>query len=82
KEQLPLTMTVYDPACGSGGMLTESQNFIEEKYPNDSRDIYLYGKEINDETYAICKSDMMIKGNNPENIKVGSTLSTDEFAAS
>ncbi|HHW3668599.1 TPA: HsdM family class I SAM-dependent methyltransferase, partial [Escherichia coli] len=62
KEQLPLTMTVYDPACGSGGMLTESQNFIEEKYPNDSRDIYLYGKEINDETYAICKSDMMIKG--------------------
>lgn len=82
KDQLPLTMTVYDPACGSGGMLTESQNFIEEKYPHDSRDIYLYGKEINDETYAICKSDMMIKGNNPENIKVGSTLSTDEFAAS
>jgi len=82
KNQLPLTMTVYDPACGSGGMLTESQNFIEEKYHNDSRDIYLYGKEINDETYAICKSDMMIKGNNPENIKVGSTLSTDEFASS
>jgi len=86
KDQLPLTMTVYDPACGSGGMLTESQNFIEEKYPLDAsaknqRDIYLYGKEINDETYAICKSDMMIKGNNPENIKVGSTLSTDEFAA-
>jgi type I restriction enzyme M protein len=40
----------------------------------------LFGKEINDETYAICKSDMMIKGNNPENIRVGSTLSTDEFA--
>jgi len=80
KDQLPLTMTVYDPACGSGGMLTESQNFIEEKYPNANRDIYLYGKEINDETYAICKSDMMIKGNNPENIREGSTLSTDEFA--
>jgi type I restriction enzyme M protein len=41
---------------------------------------YLYGKEINPETYAICKSDMMIKGNDPENIKWGSTLSTDEFA--
>ncbi|WP_044406074.1 type I restriction-modification system subunit M [Thiomicrospira microaerophila] len=80
KDNLPLTLTVYDPACGSGGMLTEAQNFIEEKYPSDNRDIYLYGKEINDETYAICKSDMMIKGNNPENIKVGSTLSTDEFA--
>ena len=80
QDNLPLTMTVYDPACGSGGMLTEAQNFIEEKYPNDNRDVYLYGKEINDETYAICKSDMMIKGNNPENIRVGSTLSTDEFA--
>ncbi|PCH59833.1 MAG: DNA methylase [SAR86 cluster bacterium] len=81
KDDLPLTITVYDPACGSGGMLTEAQNFIEEKYPASNRDIHLYGKEINDETYAICKSDMMIKGNNPENIKVGSTLSTDEFAA-
>lgn len=82
KDALPLTLTIYDPACGSGGMLTEAQNFIEEKYPAkaNNRDIYLYGKEINDETYAICKSDMMIKGNNPEHIKVGSTLSTDEFA--
>ncbi len=81
KNELPLTITVYDPACGSGGMLTEAQNFIEAKYSASNRDIYLYGKEINDETYAICKSDMMIKGNNPENIKVGSTLSTDEFAS-
>jgi type I restriction enzyme M protein len=81
KDALPLTISIYDPACGSGGMLTESQNFIEEKYPASNRDIYLFGKEINDETYAICKSDMMIKGNNPENIKVGSTLSTDEFAS-
>jgi type I restriction enzyme M protein len=81
KDGLPLTITIFDPACGSGGMLTESQNFIEKKYPSSNRDIHLYGKEINDETYAICKSDMMIKGNNPENIKVGSTLSTDEFAS-
>ena len=83
KENLPLTLTIYDPACGSGGMLTEAQKFIEANYPTTgtSRDIYLYGKEINDETYAICKSDMMIKGDNPENIKVGSTLSIDEFAA-
>jgi type I restriction enzyme M protein len=82
KQDLPLTLTVYDPACGSGGMLTESQNFIYEKYPTKEsiRDIHLYGKEVSPETYAICKSDMMIKGNNPENIKVGSTLSTDEFA--
>jgi type I restriction enzyme M protein len=82
KHQLPPVMTIYDPACGSGGMLTESQNFIkdEEGAIRATGDVYLYGKEINDETYAICKSDMMIKGNNPANIRVGSTLSTDEFA--
>lgn len=82
KENLPPVMTIYDPACGSGGMLTESQNFIkdEEGTIKALGDVYLFGKEINDETYAICKSDMMIKGNNPENIRVGSTLSTDEFA--
>ena len=83
KDQLPPVMTIYDPACGSGGMLTEAQNYIKEADgPIQARgDVYLYGKEINDETYAICKSDMMIKGNNPENIRVGSTLSTDEFSA-
>ncbi len=84
KDRLPTVMTIYDPACGSGGMLTESQNFIEEKYPAQGiqRDIHLYGKEINDETYAICKSDMMIKGNDPAHIRPGSTLSVDEFAGS
>lgn len=82
KDKLPPVMTIYDPACGSGGMLTESQNFIidEAGEIKATGDVYLYGKEINDETYAICKSDMMIKGNNPENIRLGSTLSTDEFA--
>ncbi len=82
KERLPPVIMIYDPACGSGGMLTESQNFIkdEEGEIKATGDVYLFGKEINDETYAICKSDMMIKGNNPENIRVGSTLSTDEFS--
>lgn len=82
KDNLPPVMTIYDPACGSGGMLTEAQNFIkdEEGEIRAKGDVYLYGKEINDETYAICKSDMMIKGNNPENIRVGSTLSTNEFS--
>jgi type I restriction enzyme M protein len=82
KDNLPPVITIYDPACGSGGMLTESQNFIkdEEGEVRSTSDVILFGKEINDETYAICKSDMMIKGNNPENIRVGSTLSTDEFA--
>jgi len=82
KDQLPPVITVYDPACGSGGMLTEAQDFIihPDGQIKANADVYLYGKEINDETYAICKSDMMIKGNNPENIRCGSTLATDEFA--
>ena len=81
KDHLPPIMRIYDPACGSGGMLTESQNFIkdEEGLICAEGDVFLYGKEINDETYAICKSDMMIKGNDPENIKNGSTLSEDQF---
>lgn len=83
KDQIPSVITIYDPACGTGGMLTESENFItdpegEIKATNTS--VYMFGKEVNDETYAICKSDMMIKGKDPEHIKVGSTLSTDEFA--
>ena len=82
KDSLPPVITIYDPACGSGGMLTESQNFIKDKEGTIKAEapVILFGKEINDETYAICKSDMMIKGDNPENIKNGSTLSTDEFA--
>lgn len=82
KDALPPVLTVYDGACGSGGMLTESQDFIIDPEGGiaSNAGVYLYGKEVNGETYAICKSDMMIKGNNPENIKFGSTLSTDEFA--
>lgn len=82
KNKLPKIITIYDPACGSGGMLTESENYLvdEEEAFNYKGDIYLYGKEINDETYAICKSDMMIKGKDPANIRVGSTLSTNEFS--
>lgn len=83
KDKMPSVITVYDPACGTGGMLTESENFIKDKnglIRATDTDVYLYGKEVNDETYAICKSDMMIKGKNPEHIRAGSTLSTDEFA--
>ena len=83
KNQIPPVITIYDGACGSGGMLTESQNYIIDlKGPFAANvDVHLYGKEVNGETYAICKSDMMIKGNNPENIKYGSTLAEDEFGS-
>lgn len=79
--RLPPMSLIYDPACGSGGMLTESQNYLED--PNGPFKVQpgtvdLYGKEINDETYAICKSDMMIKGNSPENIKKA-IMQLDEY---
>ena len=83
KGEIPDVLTIYDPACGSGGMLTEAENFITDPQGQIKAldvSIYLYGKEINDETYAICKSDMMIKGDDPKNIRCGSTLSTDEFS--
>jgi type I restriction enzyme M protein len=82
KKKLPPVITIYDPACGSGGMLTEAQDFIidPEGVIKSDAPVHLYGREINPETYAICKSDMMIKGNNPENIRFGSTLATDEFS--
>lgn len=82
KDQLPNPLTIYDPACGSGGMLTESQKFVVDPDGAIKADVgvFLYGKEINPETYAICKSDMMIKGNDPEKIKFGSTLATDDFS--
>ncbi|MFX8393342.1 N-6 DNA methylase, partial [Acinetobacter baumannii] len=61
KDQLPNPLTIYDPACGSGGMLTESQDFVTdvEGEIKAKVGVFLYGKEINPETYAICKSDMM-----------------------
>lgn len=74
-----LIKKIYDPACGTGGMLTSCKNFINEI--NDSVDVVLYGQEINEEIYAICKADMLIKGENSENIKgPSSTLSNDQLS--
>jgi type I restriction enzyme M protein len=72
------TYLVYDPASGSGGMLTESENYALEITKNKAN-FMLYGQEVNPETYAICTSDMLIKGEKSENIVYGSTLSKDGF---
>ena len=69
---------IYDPACGSGGMLTEAEQFALELTENEAS-FLLYGQEVNPETFAICTSDMLIKGDKPENIAFGSTLSKDGF---
>ncbi len=69
---------VYDPACGTGGMLTSCKEFITKNNPE--MDVVLYGQEINDEIYAICKADMLMKGEDAENIKgPSSTLSNDQL---
>lgn len=73
-----LIKKIYDPACGTGGMLTSCKNFIAKL--NDSIEVVLYGQEVNEEIYAICKADMLIKGENSENIKgPSSTLSDDQL---
>lgn len=71
--------TIYDPACGTGGMLTSCKNFIKDL--NSSVEVVLFGQEINEEIYAICKSDMLIKGEDAEKIQgPSSTLSNDYFS--
>ena len=69
--------TVYDGACGTGGMLTGSMEYVKKL--NSSSKLLCYGQEIEDATYAVCKADMLIKGENPNNIRFGSTLSNDQF---
>lgn len=75
------TYLVYDNACGSGGMLTEAKKFITDPDGEiqSNATIHMYGQEISPETFAICKADMMIKEENPDNIKYGSTLSNDQL---
>ncbi|CAD7771095.1 N-6 DNA Methylase [Candidatus Methanoperedenaceae archaeon GB50] len=70
--------TVYDPACGTGGMLTSCKDFVTSM--NKDVDVVLFGQEVNEETYAICKADMLMKGEDDENIRGPfSTLSKDQF---
>jgi type I restriction enzyme M protein len=64
--------TIYDPACGTGGMLSESEKFILAQ--NSAAHVALYGQEYNDESWAICCSDMLIKDENPDSIALGDTL--------
>ena len=70
-------ITVLDQACGTGGMLSTSYNFI--KRYNPTADVRLFGQEINPESYAICLAEMMIKGQSTENICFQDTMLADRF---
>ena len=69
--------TIYDPACGTGGMLTVAEEYLRNF--NSSMQLLSFGQEINDQTYAICKADMLIKGSDDNKIKNGDTLADDKF---
>ena len=70
--------SIFDPCCGTGGMLTIGKEWIEENIDNKVR-LNLQGQELNPHTYSICKSDMLISGEDPDNVKLGSSLSEDQF---
>jgi len=67
--------TLYDPTAGTGGMLSIADEYLREHNPNAK--LTVYGQELNPESYAICKADMLIKGQAVENIVFGNTLSDD-----
>ena len=74
-----IVKTLYDPACGTGGMLSIGEQHLCGKNTgmNPQAKLELFGQEINPESYAICKSDMLIKGQNPANIKFGNSFTVD-----
>ncbi|GHA53332.1 class I SAM-dependent DNA methyltransferase [Streptomyces anthocyanicus] len=77
--QLPgAVRTVLDPACGTGGMLSAMDDLITELNPDAT--VEVYGQELNPESWAICRSDLMIKGQDPENIAFGNSFSDDGHA--
>ena len=78
KDNLPKVITLHDPAEGSGGMLTEGREYLLDLGMR-SNAILLSGTEINPETYAICKSDLIIKGVDPDGMHRGNTITDDHF---
>jgi len=70
-----IVKTIYDPACGTGGMLSVAENYLRELNPRARLEVF--GQEVNPESYAICKSDMLIKGENTANIKFGNSFTMD-----
>ena len=70
--------TIYDPAAGTGGMLAVAEKHLRSMNPNATLEVF--GQELNAKTYAVCRSDMMLKGQNAENIIYGNSLSGDGFA--
>ena len=71
-------VSIFDCCCGTGGMLTTSKEWLKENF-NKNIKTFLFGQELNPETYAVCKSEMLITDDDPENIKYGDCLDNDKF---
>ena len=69
--------TVYDPACGTGGMLSVAEDHVRSF--NEEANLHVFGQELNPESYAVCNSDMLIKGQDPNNIAYGNSFTNDGF---
>ena len=76
--QKGIVRTLYDPTGGTGGMLSVAEEYLRQLNP--AARLQVFGQELNEETYAICESDMMIKGYDPSNIKCGNSFTKDGFA--
>ncbi len=75
--QKGIVRSAYDPTAGTGGILSTAQEKLAKLNPDAQ--LILFGQELNPESYAICKSDLMIKGQDPDNVKFGNTLSNDQL---
>ncbi|WP_394899932.1 type I restriction-modification system subunit M [Clostridium butyricum] len=73
-------ISIADFCCGTGGMLSIGESYIEAI--NDKAIVDVYGQELLDESFAICQADMLMKGQNPDNIRLGNTLTEDRFSGS
>lgn len=71
-------ISIADFCCGTGGMLSIAEDYIEKINPNAI--VNVYGQELLDESFAICQADMLMKGQNPDNIRLGNTLTQDRFS--
>ncbi|MDE7026022.1 MAG: type I restriction-modification system subunit M, partial [Paramuribaculum sp.] len=77
--------SIYDPCCGTGGMLTVGKEYLQEKSGNPNLQVFLYGQEKNEKTYAICKADLLMKGDGKDldrRLFVGDTLANDRLVGS
>jgi type I restriction enzyme M protein len=72
-----IVCTLYDPACGTGGMLSVSEDYLRELNPDASLEVF--GQDYNDQAYAVCGSDMMIKDQNIDHIRFGNSFTDDHF---